>query len=150
MKTLFCLTLLIAGFTQVALADKWPYDPICRQAGATSETVKVDGKTKPVVLCQFGMSSMIDNGSIRQIGFNETMAVQNYKAVNDSNPFADRDCRKAGAQLLKATASNGRLYKVCYFFDSSVMEEETFIEGPESSINWELNAALGVSNEPFK
>lgn len=144
MKMLFSLLVLIAS---QALADEWPYDPVCRRFSADSETVQIVGANHPpVVLCRFGLSSYIDKGSLPWapggVGGFEKMAVRAYKEL-DGEPF-NRSCGFHGATLWRAVDSRGRSYTLCRFIDNSFIEEQTFSWGPESSFNSHLNDALGI------
>lgn len=140
MKFLISLVLL---FSVSALGDPWPYDPVCRRFNASSDTVQIIGMNEGVVLCKFGIGSYVDKNSLpTSISRPETLAVRAYRQ-NDSEPIG-RHCTEFGAQYRRAIGSNGQEYSVCYFFDHSVMEEQTFLMGPESTFNSEMNQALGL------
>lgn len=142
MKKLIVLTFLIIG--NWAFADQWPYDPACYRYNATSETVQLFGTNEKVVLCKFGIGSMIDKNSLRYSppGFGSE-AVRAYRE-NGQDPFG-KSCAFYRASLTTGVGSNQRSYSLCRWFDGSVMEDQTFQMGPRSAFNQEMNGALGIT-----
>ena len=145
MKALLITLVLFLGVTTSALADDWPYDLICRNHGATSETVKLfRPREQTVVLCKFGIGSYIERDTLDQSwrGGWEPYAVHEYK-FNRPSPFTD-NCDRFGAWVYPALDSKGRKYDLCVFADNSMMEERTFYYGPTSGWNTEMDWALNI------
>ena len=145
MKALLLSLILFLGVTTKAAADGWPYDQICRNHGATSETVKLyQPREQTIVLCKFGVGSFIERDTLDKTWVSgwEPYAVREYKN-NRPTPFTD-SCRRFGAWVYSGIGSGGQRYDICVFTDNSMMEDRTFSYGPTSGWNTEMDWALGI------
>lgn len=146
MKTLLLIGSFLVLFSQFALADEWPYDPVCRNYNAKSETMTVtsfNGQTSKIVLCVFGVGSYIDADSIENSWGNyQSYAVFNY-SLNTPDPYTE-GCEHYGAWYSQGVDSQGRTYRLCEWGDRSIMEEVTFRNGPRSGWNNQMDWALGI------
>lgn len=146
MKAEFLSLILFLGFSMGAQADEWPYDPICRNHNAISETVKLSQpRERTLVLCKFGMASYIEKNTLDKSATSllQTWAVMEYKN-NQADPFETKSCSELGAMIYPATDSKGLTYHLCIFGDDSVMEEKTFGYGAGDIWNQEMDQALGL------
>lgn len=137
------LLLLILAFRS-AFAQEPVMDPVCRGRGAETVPVTVGADASGgAILCKFGMASYIDRGSVGNAvsGFG-TLAVRNYR--DSGNGPVGSHCTSFGAMLAQATDDWGRPYTLCRFFDGSMMEDRTFMMGPQSGFNREMDWALGI------
>ncbi|MEZ0392433.1 MAG: hypothetical protein ACAH59_09470 [Pseudobdellovibrionaceae bacterium] len=140
----FLLLISLLMFSDFSQADHWPYDPLCVHHGGRSEVFLINGGDhEQIVLCQFGFESYVDTESIwnSEVGIHSA-AVLNY-SLNESYPVG-HTCSFAGAQVVRARTTSGRRYDLCVFFDGSVMEAQTFENGPGSYFNREMDIALGL------
>lgn len=130
--------LLSVIFSCVALADPWPFDPVCRSYGAESETVMtLSTQPEKIVLCKFGLQAYVDKNSLGRSA--PTLAVSSYFQNDD---LILKSCSHYGATVVQARNDRHQIFELCRFFDRSFMESETFRRGPDSVFNDEMTAAL--------
>jgi hypothetical protein len=141
---LFFLYFLYFLYGAPVFSNELNDDPVCHSYGAKTIEARVIGdSSEAIILCQFGISSLLDKGSVRNsVGGFGTVAVRSYRE-SGQGPVG-RHCSSFGATLSRAEDERGQVYFLCKFFDGSWMEERTFMMGPQSGFNREMDSALGI------